>query len=145
MRRWLQFRLRTLLVLTAIMCLGLGCWRLCLAYFGPYVEARPTTSGEAAQVRGRILWFHGSKLKGAKVTVLRVLPDGKSEIYQQRRVPAQELGWWSYEVAATLDPISKPGSYRLELGPAAWPSTLQLQELPVVRSELIVHSASDDQ
>ena len=112
-RRWFQFRLRSLLGLVFVICLGLGGWHLLFVY-GQYVEAEPAVVGQPIKVHGRFF--------------------GRDERYYLAASPvdeptfsgrcfgigwygeAESVGWWMYEFEGNLSPLDS-GEYTLSLTP----------------------------
>jgi len=55
LRRWFQFRLKSLMAFVVVICIGLGGWHLLMTY-GQWVEAEPAVVGQPIKIRGR--FFH---------------------------------------------------------------------------------------
>lgn len=116
-RRWLQFRLRTLLILVVLFCLGLGGWQIYSTHFASYLLAEPVRVGESICIRGRLLDIKGesSIIGTAKVS----LPDARAKkgwiIYQSGSARLEKAGRWTYDIECDLQGVPKGGEYRLEL------------------------------
>jgi hypothetical protein len=117
LRRWLQFRLKTLLFGVVTICLLLGAWHLYAVYFGPYVAAGPAVVGEPFMVRGRWVDFLGFDSEVFVVQVSRPNAQGRPVIHQGASGRAARGGLWSYNFEVELAPIYQDGEYTIEARP----------------------------
>ncbi len=81
-RRWMQFRLRTLLGFLVFLCIGLGYWSLYWTFFGPFAKAAPVVAGKPILIEGRFLEFLGSKSTAFSVRITRPMKYGRQLICQ---------------------------------------------------------------
>lgn len=116
-RRWLQYRLRTLLVLTVLLCLALGFWHLYWTRFGPFIQVAPATVGQRLIVQGRFFDFRGPESTVYVIKVSKLMADGSSLIYQSGSGRANRKGLWTYDLETQLGRIQQPGEYYVDLLP----------------------------
>lgn len=130
-RRWLQFRLRSLLVLVVLLCLGLGGWQIYWTHFANYVIAGPVRVGEPIKVRGQFVDWSGTTTSFCVVDATqphRAAQSGRI-IAQEGPGRPQKTGRWTFQVEMELGPLRKAGNYRLEL---------KTQGRPTVYGKLVV-------
>lgn len=111
-RRWLQFRLRTLLIAAVAICMALGGWHLSVR---PYVWAGPAVVGKPFVVRGRFVDFFGAERATYVVLVSEPLPDGRHLFHQMRTGRAERHVLAAYNVELELLPIEKTGKFLIEI------------------------------
>lgn len=132
-RRWLQFRLRTLLIVVVLLCLGLGGWQIYWTHFANYVVADPVRVGEPIRVRGQLVDFRGVNTTAFAVDA--ALPSKQATlgwvIYQSGAGRLEKTGRWTSRFELVLPPVTRPGEYRLQFHPVFYPDiTGKLRVLP---------------
>lgn len=140
-RRWFQFRLRTLLGFSVLLCIVLGAWSLYWTYFGPVVKAAPVIAGKPILVEGRFLDFLGSDSTVFVVQATRPMKDGRPLVCQSGGGRVTRSGLWSYDFQVELAPIREPGEYDLELRPLTSAHRAAFnkgQRLPGIRGKMTV-------
>ena len=122
-RRWLQFRLRTLLILVILLCLGLGGWQIYATHFASYIVAEPVRVGEPIRVRGRLLDFRGASTTA--FVVYATQPHSRAPhgyvICQSGSGRLKKAGRWTSEFEIDLRNNLKAGAYRLQFHPVNHP------------------------
>ncbi len=122
-RRWTQFRLRTLLILVVLLCLGLGGWQIYWTHFANYVVADPVHVGEPIHVRGQFVDWNG---RATVYVVQASLPSRRAKlgriIHQSGGGRAERSGRWTFRFELEMSPLRAPGEYELELRPMDRPS-----------------------
>lgn len=139
-RRWLQFRLRTLLIAVVLLCLGLGGGQIYWTHFANYVIADPVRVGEPIHVRGQV--FDWSDASSVIYTVELNLPrPGIGMVtYQSKGGRIAGAGQWIYRVEAELPPVSKPGEYEVRILPVVFHPIGQQRprQLPPLRGKVTI-------
>ena len=164
-RRWLQFRLRTLLIAMVVVCLALGGWQLSVR---PYVSAGPAVVGKPFVVRGRFVDFLGPEVVTYVVQVSMpeaeadevvrkrgLVPDrtasmyglvpemdGGSVVFQSAGGNVRRDRYCAYDVEIELSPLYDAGEFDVGIVPLTNPVFRNGRHAAAVRGKLLVQASS---
>jgi hypothetical protein len=109
-RSWSQFSVRTLLVVTAVICVLLGSLRLVEA-FGQRIEVDDVVMGEPIKVKARYV-----RVCGPPVCTVQVKLYNKKSYYDRMTWGQASRVWLcSYNFQCTFPAVETPGELSIEL------------------------------
>lgn len=116
MRRWFQFKLRTLLLATALTCACLGGWQIYSAHFAEFVEAETAEVGQPIRLTGRFSIKNGAD---SERFLIGVTPAGVPSLKPTKYVADRgRFGLYRFSETATnwgQSRWTEPGEYDLHV------------------------------